>query len=106
MPMPVAQRFKAKVCSPSLDGTAGSNPAGSVDICLSQVFCVVRYRSLRRTNPSYREVLPSVVCDLETSSMRRPWPAWPKAGLGLQREIERGKDNKSYRSLMFIDTKL
>ena len=38
---------------------------------------VVRYRSLRRADPSSRGVLPSVFvseCDREATTMKRPWP--------------------------------
>ena len=41
-PIPVAARSKARVCGLSLAGTAGSNPAGVMDACLSRVLCVVR----------------------------------------------------------------
>jgi hypothetical protein len=33
-PIPVVARSKAWVCGRSLVGTAGSNPAGCVDVCL------------------------------------------------------------------------
>jgi hypothetical protein len=39
VPIPVAERSKASVCSRSLAGVAGSNPAGGMDIC---VVCVVQ----------------------------------------------------------------
>jgi hypothetical protein len=52
---------KACVCGRSLAGIAGSNPAGGMDVCL--LFSVVRYRPVRRAEPSSRAVLPSVcVC--------------------------------------------
>ena len=38
----MAARPKAWVCSHSLAGTAGSNVAGGMDICLLGVLCVVR----------------------------------------------------------------
>ena len=53
-------------------------PPRDMDICLLRVMCVVMYRSLRREDHSSRGVLPTVVrlvCNLETSRMRRPWPA-------------------------------
>ena len=34
MPIPVAERSKAWVCSCSPAGIAGSNPAGGMDVCL------------------------------------------------------------------------
>ena len=34
LPIPVAERSKAWVCSRSHAGIAGSNPAGGVDVCL------------------------------------------------------------------------
>ena len=62
MPIPVAERSKAWVCGRSLVGIAGSNPAGGMDVCLVWLFGVVRERSLRRTDPSSRGVLPNLVC--------------------------------------------
>jgi hypothetical protein len=41
-PTPVAARPKVFVRSPSLAGTAGSNVAGDMDVCLLGVLCVVR----------------------------------------------------------------
>jgi hypothetical protein len=40
MPIPVAERSKAWVCSRSPAGIAGSNPAEGMDICLLWVLCV------------------------------------------------------------------
>ena len=62
LPIPVAARSKAWVCGRSLVGIVGSNPGGCMDVCLLWVSCVVRKRSLRRTDHSSREVLPTVVC--------------------------------------------
>jgi hypothetical protein len=45
MPTPVAARSKLWVCDRSLDRVTGSNPVGSMDVCL-WVLCVVRCRSL------------------------------------------------------------
>jgi hypothetical protein len=42
MLIPVAVRSKAWVCGLSFAGIAGSNPAGDIDVCLSQVVCIVR----------------------------------------------------------------
>jgi hypothetical protein len=54
---------EAWVCGRSLAGIAGLNPAGGMDVCLLCVLCYVRYRSLRRADPSSKEVLPNVcVC--------------------------------------------
>jgi len=60
MPNAAAARSKAWVCGLSLVGIVGSNPAGSMDVCLLSVACC--QRSLRRDGHSSREVLPSVVC--------------------------------------------
>jgi hypothetical protein len=49
-------------------------PRWAMDVCLLQVLCVVRYRSLRRADHSSRGVLTTVVRDLETWRMRRTWP--------------------------------
>ena len=39
LPIPVAERSKARVCGRSLAGVAGSNPAGGMDVC---VVCVAQ----------------------------------------------------------------
>jgi len=61
LPIPVAARSKAWVFVCSLAVNAGSNPTGDMDVCLSWVLCVVRWRSLRGTDCSSRRFLPSVV---------------------------------------------
>ena len=60
-PIPVPKRSNAQVCGCRLTGIAGSNPAEGVDVCLLWVLCVVRWRSLRRADPSSRGVLPTVM---------------------------------------------
>jgi len=55
----------------------GSNPTGGMDVCCE--CCVLSGRGLcdeliTRPEESYR-LWCVVVCDLETSWMRRPWPA-------------------------------
>jgi len=62
LPVPVAARSKKWVCSLSLAGTAGSNPAGGIDVFVLGVLYFIRYSSLRRANHPSREVLPNVVC--------------------------------------------
>jgi hypothetical protein len=60
-------------------GIACSYTAGDVDVCPSWVLCVVRYKSLRRTDPSSKEsyqLCCVIVCDTQTL-MRRTW-----SGLG------------------------
>ena len=64
-PIPMAVRFKARVCGRSIAGIvgiAGSNPAGDMHVCLLWMLCVVMYRSLHRADHSSRGVLPTVVC--------------------------------------------
>ena len=34
VPIPVAERSKARVCGRSLAGSTGSNPAGGMDVCV------------------------------------------------------------------------
>ena len=55
----------------------GSNPAGGMDVCCE--YCVLPGRilcdgTITRLEESYR-LWCVVVCDLETSRLRRPWPA-------------------------------
>jgi hypothetical protein len=40
--IPVAERFKARVCGRSLAGIVGSNAAGVMDVCPLWVLCVVK----------------------------------------------------------------
>jgi hypothetical protein len=61
-PMPVAAPSKAWAYGCSLAGIAGLIPAGDMDVCLLLVLCVVKQRSLRRTDHSSGGVPPTVVC--------------------------------------------
>ena len=77
MPVPVAAQSKAQVCGLSPAENVGSNPAGAMDVC--RECCVLSGRDLcdgliTRPEESYR-LWCVVVCDLETSRMRRPEPA-------------------------------
>jgi hypothetical protein len=71
-------RSKACVGGHSVAGIAVWNPTGGIDVCLLGVLCVVRWNSLRRADHPSRGILLNVVCpavcDLETSTIRRPWP--------------------------------
>ena len=51
--------LKVWVCVHSMAGIVGSYPAASMYV---SVVSVVRYRSLRRADHSFRGVLPTVVC--------------------------------------------
>jgi len=77
---------KARVCGRLLAGIAGSNPAVCMDISLLWMLCVVRCRSLNRTDHLSRGVLPSVVClhecDRESSVMRMIWPTRSCCAMG------------------------
>ena len=78
VPVPVAERSKAWVCGRSPAEIVGSNPTGSMDVFLLSVLCVLSGRGLcdeliTRSEESYW-LWSVVVCDLETSIMRRPWP--------------------------------
>jgi hypothetical protein len=77
VPVPVAAQSKAWVCCHSIAGVVGSNPTGGMDVRLLRVLCVLSGRCLcdeliTRPEESYR-LWWVVVCDLETSWMRRPW---------------------------------
>ena len=79
VPVPVAERSKAWVCGRSPAEIVGSNPTGSMDVFLLSVLCVLSGRGLcdeliTRSEESYW-LWSVVVCDLETSIMRRPWPS-------------------------------
>ena len=77
MPIPVTARSKARVCGRSLAEIVGSNPARTwISVCCE--CCVLSIRGLceeliTRLEESYR-LWCVVVCDLETSRMRKQWP--------------------------------
>jgi hypothetical protein len=76
LPVQVAPRSKAFVCGRLPAEIVGSNPTGGMYVCCE--CCVLSGRGLcvgLITSPeeSYR-LWCVVVCDLETSWMRRPWP--------------------------------
>jgi hypothetical protein len=76
LPVPLAARSKAKVCGCSPTEIVGSNPITGMDVRLLWVLCVVRGfcdKLITHPEESYR-VWYVIVCDLETSWMRRPWP--------------------------------
>jgi hypothetical protein len=71
-------RSKALVCGRSPAEISGSNPTGVVDVCLLWVLCTLSGTGLcdgliTRPEESYR-LWRVVVCDLETSKTRKPWP--------------------------------
>ena len=77
-PVPVAARSKAWVCGLSPVETVGSNPTWGAWMFVCCECCVLSGRGLcdeliTRPGESYR-LWCVVVCDLETSWMRRPWP--------------------------------
>jgi hypothetical protein len=90
--MSMAERSKARVCSYSLAGVAGLNPARGFYACLLWVSCVVRQRSLWRASPSSKRVLPSVTCLI---AIKKP-QQW--GSLGPQRQ----KSHKTYGSILRI----
>ena len=75
-------RYKARVCGLSPADIVGSNPTGGMDVCC--VYYVLSGRGLCngliiRPEESYR-LWCVVMCDLETSWMRRPWPTGGRGG--------------------------
>ena len=77
VPVPVAARSKAWVCSSWLAGIVGSNTAGDVNVCVCCDCCVLSGRGLcgeliTRPEESYR-LCCVVVCDLGTSWTRKSW---------------------------------
>jgi len=54
-------RYNVWLCGRSLAGIAGSNSAGSMDVFLFQILCVVSKRSLSRADHSPRGILQSMV---------------------------------------------
>jgi len=82
----VAARTKACVCSRSLAGIVGSNPAGGMDVCC-KVEVSATSRSLVQRIPTERAASE---CDRESSTMRRPCPI---TGCCVMLYITRGPDS-------------
>ena len=81
----VAARSKAQFCGYSRAEIVGSNPTGGMVVCC--VCCVLSGRGLSdelitRLKESYR-LWCVIVCDLQTSWIRRPWPT---GGLSRQKQ--------------------
>jgi hypothetical protein len=58
MTKPVAERSKTRVCGQSLDGVAGSDPAGGMDVCDVSKRQTVKCRTVKTKQPvqmKYRE---------------------------------------------------
>jgi len=74
MPVPVTARSKAYVCSRSPAEIMGSNPTEGMDDCCECCVLGLCDELITRPEEFYR-LWCIVVCDLETSRMRRSWPA-------------------------------
>ena len=88
-PISLAARTKAWVYRRLFAGILGSNPAGGMDVCVE--CCVLSGRGLCNglityLGKSYR-MWCVVVCDLETSRMRRPWPALGRSATGKKKVL-------------------
>jgi len=80
----VATWSKAWIYGRSLAGIVGSNPTEGMDVFVE--YCVLSGRGLcdaliTRPEESYR-LWYVAMCDLETSRMRRPWPALGRSATG------------------------
>jgi len=86
VPVPVAARSKVWVCGRSPSEIVGSNPTEAwMSVCCE--CCVLSGRGLcdeliTRLELSYR-LWSVVVCDQETSRMRKPWPALGRGHLHI-----------------------
>jgi hypothetical protein len=89
---------KTWVCGRSLDGTAGSNTAGGMDICVLWVLCVVRHRHLWPADHSPKRVLRTVRCVILCDQMQQE-PTVPK--ISRQTEI-RLRQNERERNIMNV----
>jgi hypothetical protein len=76
MQIAVSSRSKTWICGLLPAGIAGSNPTEGMVFCLLRVLCVVRKRSLRKSDLSSRGDLTDVGVseyDRKTLIMIRPW---------------------------------
>jgi len=91
VPVQLAARSKTWVCGRSPAEIVGSNPTGGTDVCLLWVLCVLSGRGfydelITRPEESYW-LWCVVVCDLETSWLRRLWPTEGCSVQNKQREL-------------------
>ena len=91
LPVPVAARSKALVCGHSPAEIVGSNPTGETWIFVCCECCVLSGKGLcdeliTRPEESY-QLWCVVVCDLETSRMRRPWPALGRSATAKKKKL-------------------
>ena len=83
----MSARSKAWVCCRSPAEIVGSNPAGGIDVCLLWVLCVRGLCDGLITRPEESCPLWCVVlCDLETSWIRRPWPMLVRSATGKKKK--------------------
>ena len=85
-PISLAARSKAYICGRSPAEIVGSNATGGMDVFMLWMLCMLSGRGLcdeliTRPEESYR-LWCVIVCDLETSRMRRPWPALGRSATG------------------------
>jgi len=88
MAIPVAVRSKVRVDGRSLAEFVGSNPAGAWTFVCYEC-CVLSGRGfcdelITRPEESYR-LWCVVLCDLQTSRVRRPWRALGRSATGKKR---------------------
>ena len=81
--MPVADRFKTRVCRLSLAGIAGSNAAGGIYICPRDC-CMVEVSAMGRS--LVQRSLPAVVCQFVWSRNVKNEATLARVGLLSQRE--------------------
>ena len=99
-PIAVTARANASVWGLSHLGTADSNPAGGMDVCLLRALCVVRQRSLRRADHSSRGVLQSAVwliCVIVKPRDGRPFP-----GTGSMRHKKENLPKRRENTVLLI----
>jgi hypothetical protein len=88
MLVPMAVQSKAWVCGCLPAEIVGSNPTGGMDVCL---LWVLLGRGLCDELITYPEesyqLWCVVVCDLETSRMRRPWPTLGRSATAKKKKI-------------------
>jgi hypothetical protein len=89
--VPVAARSKVWVCGRSLAGIAGSNPAGAWMSVFCEC-CVLSGRGLcvgliTRPEEPYRLSVRLSVCNLETSTLRRPGPELDYCATGNEKSF-------------------
>lgn len=72
MPLPVVAPSKASAYGRSLAGIAGSNPAGTMDVCVIYVYCTIRTKGKGQDKQDKERSKDKVQRDRKQRELKNP----------------------------------